>query len=119
MNVIQNYSLKITKRVGIILFCFIISVALCMILKKIEIPKKISNVKRCLVYVGVLIGGIVFFVWGYISDYGLKNKMTITWNWTDQYRECRVLPCFIESFVKAMTKIPQPKGYYKDKVEQI
>lgn len=119
MNVIQNYSLKITKRVGIILFCFIISVALCMILKKIEIPKKISNVKRCLVYVGIFIGGIVFFVWGYISDYGLKNKMTITWNWTDQYRECRVLPCFIESFVKGMTKIPQPKGYSKDKVEQI
>lgn len=119
MNVVGNYSFQITMRVMAIIVLFFVGLGICLLLRQME-RKMHTNLKKKWIANGcIVLAGVFFFVWGYVSDAGPREKMTINWSWTDQYRDCRVVPCFIESFVTGLSKLRAPEGYSEEKVTEI
>ena len=119
MNVVGNYSFHITKRVLAIIVLMIIAVFCCLWFRQVESRIAVDKKKKWIGNGCITLAAVLFFFWGYISDSGFRERMTINWSWTDQYRDCRVLPCFIESFVKGLSKTKAPEGYSDAKVEEI
>lgn len=121
MDVIGNYSFSVTKRVIAILLLLFLTIACSLYVRKLEgllVPA--GNRKRCIFINFVLFLIMLPAFWRlFVLDNGFKEKMVVAWNWHDQYTECRVFPCFIESFVHGLEKTEPPEGYSVDKVQEI
>ena len=121
MDVIGNYSFSITKRViGMVILC-VAEIVLSLYAKKIEnrtIPVGTMK-KRILGGIFLWIVMLPCFIWLFVSDSRYKEKMIVAWNWHEQYQECRVFPCFVESFVHGLEKVKPPEEYSIEKVLDI
>lgn len=119
LNVIGGYKFLITKPVFCILILGITGILLSLVMR--NRLKTICSIRgeRLIVHAGITILMLLFFVWAFASDTGYRKKMTIQWNWNEQYNKCGSFPCFIESFIQGFSSIDEPNGYTEQKVLEI
>ncbi len=121
LNVVGAYTFSITKRIILIFMIGVIEGIGIWYIRKSKIAEFYTEKrkKESVIQGILLLGIIVSFFLVFIRENEYKEKMTVSWNWNEQYNTCGALPCFIESIVQGMEKVHKPEGYSLEKIEEI
>lgn len=114
MSVLDSYSFPMTGYVLGILIAFGLSVALVVLMFRMEKGKKLalkSILIRDLCFVACF---GVFFNAVYFAENSIKPKTTFVWSWEDSYYKYGYVASSIEVFQTSMEMVTKPDNYSED-----